>query len=165
MEKEKKRNRGFSLIELIIVIAIMAILVSVMTPLLIRYIEKTKVSSDTQLADTVLNAFLCATTDARVLSDPASEPYLTKLESDNGMNVDIDTDFQNSDCVMKESVDAILGKSLTDLIGDLRSAHASDTHIKVKSENGKLTVTITGTDSTGKKDTSNSTPENDIVVG
>ncbi|HAL02696.1 MAG TPA: hypothetical protein DCP07_05005, partial [Lachnospiraceae bacterium] len=35
-----KNNKGFSLVELIIVIAIMAILVGVMAPQLIKYIEK-----------------------------------------------------------------------------------------------------------------------------
>ncbi|MBO6205612.1 MAG: prepilin-type N-terminal cleavage/methylation domain-containing protein, partial [Lachnospiraceae bacterium] len=38
-----KNNKGFSLVELIIVIAIMAILVGVMAPQLIKYIEKSKV--------------------------------------------------------------------------------------------------------------------------
>ncbi len=164
MKNGLKNSNGFSLIELIIVIAIMAILVSVMAPMLIRYIEKTKVSSDTQLADTVLQAFLYASTDARVLSDPASEPYLNKLETAKGINVDTDTDFQNSDCVMRESVDEILGKPLDKLVDDLRSTHASDTHINVKYKDGKLTVTLTGTDNTGRKDNSSSTPDNDIVV-
>ena len=41
-------RKGFSLVELIIVIAIMAILVGVMAPMLIRYIEKSNVSSTFQ---------------------------------------------------------------------------------------------------------------------
>ena len=47
------KNKGFSLVELIIVIAIMAILVGLMAPQLIKYIEKTNVSSDEQLLDSV----------------------------------------------------------------------------------------------------------------
>ena len=55
-----KNNKGFSLVELIIVIAIMAILVGVMAPQLIKYIEKTNVSADTQLADTCKTAITTA---------------------------------------------------------------------------------------------------------
>ena len=61
-----KNNKGFSLVELIIVIAIMAILVGVMAPQLIRYIEKTKESSDTQLLDTVRSAITTAVLDPEV---------------------------------------------------------------------------------------------------
>ena len=44
--KNKQHNSGFSLIELIIVIAIMAILVGVMAPSLLSYIHKARVSTD-----------------------------------------------------------------------------------------------------------------------
>nr|MCR4648880.1 type II secretion system GspH family protein [Lachnospiraceae bacterium] len=44
-----KENKGFSLVELIIVIAIMAILTGVMAPQLIRHMEKTNVAADTQV--------------------------------------------------------------------------------------------------------------------
>ena len=160
-----KSNKGFSLVELIIVIAIMAILVGVMAPQLIKYIEKSNVSADTQLADTVRGAFLCAVTDARVLADDASEPFFTTLSSDAGMNVDADSAFLTSDCVMKESVDEILGISLNTLPNQLKSKHSSNSHFNVKLANGnKVVVTITGTDNTAKKDTSDSTPNNDISV-
>ena len=59
-----KNNKGFSLVELIIVIAIMAILVGVMAPQLIKYIEKTNVSADTQLADSVKTAITTTIMDS-----------------------------------------------------------------------------------------------------
>ncbi|MBO6260293.1 MAG: type II secretion system protein [Lachnospiraceae bacterium] len=61
-----RKNKGFSLVELIIVIAIMAILVGVMAPQLIKYIEKSKVSSDTQLCSTVQTAVTTALSDPEV---------------------------------------------------------------------------------------------------
>ena len=64
-----KNNKGFSLVELIIVIAIMAILVGVMAPQLIKYIEKTNVSSDTQVADSVRSAVTTAMLDPAVIQD------------------------------------------------------------------------------------------------
>lgn len=42
----KENNKGFTLIELIVAIAIMAILVGVLTPTLIRYIEKSREATD-----------------------------------------------------------------------------------------------------------------------
>lgn len=48
MEKRKLNNGGFSLIELIVVIAIMAILVGALAPQFLKYIERTNVSTDMQ---------------------------------------------------------------------------------------------------------------------
>lgn len=63
-----KQNKGFSLVELIIVIAIMAILVGVMAPQLLKYIEKTNISADVQLCDSVHTAIFTALMDPDVLS-------------------------------------------------------------------------------------------------
>lgn len=64
-----KNNKGFSLVELIIVIAIMAILVGVMAPQLIKYIEKANVSADTQIADSVRTAVQTTIMDPAIVTD------------------------------------------------------------------------------------------------
>ena len=52
----KKNNKGFSLVELIIVIAIMAILAGAIAPALIRYIDKSRKSNDVSAAKTIKTA-------------------------------------------------------------------------------------------------------------
>ncbi len=58
--KEKKKNKGFSLVELIIVIAIMAILVGVVGTQVMPYIEKSREAKDVQILSSLCTAGLTA---------------------------------------------------------------------------------------------------------
>ena len=52
----KKNNKGFSLVELIIVIAIMAVLMAVLAPQFLRYIERSRLQSDNTAIGEIANA-------------------------------------------------------------------------------------------------------------
>ena len=55
-----KKNKGFSLVELIIVIAIMAILAAAIAPALIRYIDKSRRADDVTAAGTINSSLTAA---------------------------------------------------------------------------------------------------------
>ena len=162
-----KKNKGFSLVELIIVIAIMAILVGIMVPVLMHFIEKSNVSSDYQLADTIRSAVAYSIVDARVKDDPDSQPFLEELETPttgvvniNGKDMVSITSI-NQPCVLKESLEEYTGCSLSSLKYQIRSKHESDTECYVCTTNGVVTIALYHTDSTGRK---NPSANPDIII-
>ena len=147
-----KNNKGFSLVELIIVIAIMAILVGVMAPQLIKYIEKSKVSADTQLADSVHTAILTAMMDPEVVNNSqyGSSP-LVSAGSGNASNI------TTGDVVGSAALEILGVSSSADLASSLRSTKVgggtwADTDISwsVLNQN-QLSIWIANSDATGSK--------------
>lgn len=69
--KEQKRlgNKGFSLVELIVVIAIMAILIAVLAPTLISKIEESRESTDIKALDEIRQAVVTALADEDVYKE------------------------------------------------------------------------------------------------
>lgn len=56
LREMKKNNKGFSLVELIVVIAIMVVLIAVLGSTILGYIEKSKYSKDVQALDSLKSA-------------------------------------------------------------------------------------------------------------
>ena len=74
---KKMNNKGFSLVELIIVIAIMAILVGVLAPQYLKYVEKSRRSADLDQLDSVYTACSTAASDADITDAPTSDGPVT----------------------------------------------------------------------------------------
>lgn len=58
----KKNNKGFSLVEIVVVVAIMAILVAMLAPQYLRYVERSRLQKDNQEISEVANAVKIAGT-------------------------------------------------------------------------------------------------------
>lgn len=63
---KKNKNSGFSLIELIIVIAIMAVLVAIIAPNLTKYLARSKYNTDLHNADELADMIQTCITDYEV---------------------------------------------------------------------------------------------------
>ncbi len=77
MKKENMNNKGFSLVELIIVIAIMAILIVVLAPQYLKYVEKSRVSSDQTTIVEYINAMQVIAADPDITLDSSKSYTLT----------------------------------------------------------------------------------------
>lgn len=94
VKKERKmNNRGFSLVELIIVIAIMAILAGALAPQFVKYVAKSREAVDNQNID-----LLISTTNS-VLADPDVVPQAGTIKITGPTNITfsgVDSSFQTA---------------------------------------------------------------------
>ena len=86
---KKMNNKGFSLVELIIVIAIMAVLVGVLAPQFIKYVESSKQSTDIDNVSsykTAVEAFMAEdTSDDITITITTTGVYASEDFSDIGL--------------------------------------------------------------------------------
>lgn len=145
-----KNNKGFSLVEMVVVVAIMAILVGIITPLFMIYLNKSKVSSDFQFCDSIQAAIEIAMNDPDVInSSDDSFSQINEIKSGNVVQIDLLTDS-----LFVDTVNEIMGYDVCSTINN-RNHYRTKTaktggELKIQYYNGSFYVWIDGSDSTGK---------------
>ncbi|WP_195963951.1 type II secretion system protein [Clostridium cuniculi] len=136
----KKKKKGFTLIELMAVIAIIAILAAVLVPTVNGYINRSKKTAIVTQARTLMNAIetynLTSTTEGTSISTESNSSTVASLfDEKNGA-------FKEEDLVTEDSVNKILKATITE--------------VKTINDNVKgdiLNKIVLGDDSTSIKDT------------
>ena len=131
MKKMKMNNKGFSLVELIIVIAIMAILAGALAPALIKYIAKSRRTADVNNANTIVTAVNGALND-----ETAYDELVAKAGNGTSVKFKIDATNDKVEPSVGDNFDAIVKENVS---GGLKG-------MKVKSTKDKSGTKITGTE-------------------
>lgn len=117
-------NKGFSLVELIIVIAIMAVLMGVLAPQFIKYVEQSREATDMQGVNSVLTAIKTSSVDSSVYDDITAD----------GLEFDLTTPGSNALATALKDV-GITGMSW-------KSSNGTDSNMKITAYMNTSTKTV-----------------------
>lgn len=141
--KTKSSNAGFSLVELIIVIAIMAVLIGVLAPSVMNQLEKAKVAKDKATVDAIATAVLMAWSDPAVTDKP-------KVADNSVVSIPIGVTvgsymviYDGSESCFASECQTILGYSVV-RFDSMAFSNVTSLKTEINSVTGKVQVTAVG---------------------
>lgn len=139
-ENKKLNDKGFSLVELIIVIAIMAVLVGVLAPQYLQYVERSRNSTDQDNATAIVSALQVwgSETDSTLELYVVDTTGTTVTVDDSGISVE--SGAKNTDAIEAALLNASIDQSTTTCV----SRSKWDSYkilVKVNSNGGVETTT------------------------
>lgn len=107
----QKNNKGFSLVELIVVVAIMAVLMGILVPTLVKNVEKSKKQKDASAIEEIRSTMVTT------LADPTYSDIEATIIYD-GTTIDVDT--PSNITAVKPITDAEVKTFLTAVSADVK---------------------------------------------
>ena len=133
---KKSNNKGFSLVELIVVVAIMAVLVGVLAPAYLKYVENSREKKDLNNLEEIRHAVEIALADEDVFLQAANGETVT-IAATSGDTAGAIT--ANGNTELADELAATVGESVQLVSKEYNVAHTVT--IEISSAG---TVTVTG---------------------
>lgn len=132
------KNKGFSMVELIIVIAVMAILTGALAPMLVHYIARARLSTDVDTGKEIAKAIMTCVTDENVKDNAVQHANAHPVNDMDG------SDFKEAVFGML-GVTQFTGKSKKDADGNAFDSGKNQFYYTLDAAKNKVEVFYGGT--------------------
>lgn len=137
-KRKEEENKGFTLVELIVVIAILAILAVILVPNVLRYVERSRVTSDFNALQSIENAVKTACADPDINASTGDFVFGSTAANDGSLDV---KDATGNDKVIADVVKTV-GESVT--LKSTEGKKITQVTCAYDADKGTVTTTIAG---------------------
>jgi len=141
MKNLRKDNKGFSLVELIVVVLIMAIIAVALAPQILKWVNNSRISADNDTMQQVISNFQTALTNEKVYTE-ISNTAATKLSDDTELVLTIKDGSSGNTTTWSTN-----GAKCTELVGKFYEYSGTDashytTDLKTKVSGSTIEIKI-----------------------